>query len=332
MKTMSLVCGWCVVCLSLFLPMTVWAHHGVAATGVAGVEGPGAPLETSSSQTLPCGQWLSYVRLDQASFDTFTPERDDETDHNTYLMFGLGYGIRSWLSLYAFLPYHAKTVEDNSYNTAGFADMSWTAVVGLKWDEGLRLVPERESLDELEDLHLTIFGGTTLPTGNPNLRDTAGIIDPGKSTGFGKPSFSLGLSATKTLSSRLTAVADISHISFLEYEYEDNFKGRFGSEFRVNGALATRVWSVPSARLRTDLNLEANYLHLGRDETDGIGEEATGGKILYTTLGLRVTKGTVSWAFGWKTPIWTELNEDALQQGAEGKESGRFLATMSCMF
>ncbi len=318
-------------CFLLLAPAAL-AHHGVASVGVAGVEGPGAPLETSSSSTLPVGHWLGYLKLDHAAFDTFTPDRDDETRRQTYFMFGLGYGLKPWLSAYAFLPYHAKVAEDNGYNTAGFADASWMLVAGFKWDGGPTLVPERESLDELEDWHFTLYGGTTLPTGDPNLRDAAGAIDPGLSTGFGKPAFSLGLTATKTLGSRLTAVGEISNIMFQEYEYEDDFTGKFGSEFRLNGALAARVWTSPASATRCDLNLEANYLRLGRDETDGVGEDATGGKILYTTLGLRLTRQTVSWAVGWKTPVWTELNEEDWQQGAEGKESGRLLLTLSTIF
>ena len=317
---------------ALLLAVPALAHHGVASVGVAGVEGPGAPLETSSSATLPMGHWLGYLKIDHAVMDTFTPERDDETRRQSYFMFGLGYGLKPWLSAYAFLPYHAKVAEDNGYNTAGFADASWLLVAGFKWDGGLRLVPERESLDELEDWHFTLYGGSTLPTGEPNLRDAAGDIDPGMSTGFGKPALSLGLTATRTLGERLTAVGEVSHISFSEYDYADDFSGKFGSEFRLNGALAARLLTRPASATRCDLNLEANYLRLGRDETDGVGEAATGGKILYATAGLRLTRATVSWAVGWKTPVWTELNEDDLQQGAEGKETGRFVLTLSTLF
>lgn len=322
--------AWLLLLLLLAAPAA--AHHGVASVGVAGVEGPGAPLETSSSQTLPSGHWLGYVKLDRALMDTFTPARDDETDVQTYLMFGLGYGLKPWLSAYLFQPFHAKTAQDNGYNTAGFADLSWLAVLGLKWDGGLRLVHDNESLDELEDLHLTVYAGTTLPTGDPNLRDADGTIDPGMSTGFGKPAFSFGGTATKTLSSRLTAVAEISDIQFQTYTYADGFTGRFGAEFRANGALAARIWTRPASQVRCDLNAELNYLHLGRDETNGVGELATGGKILYTTLGLRLTKGTVSWALGWKTPVATSLNEADRQQGAEGKETGRLLVSASFIF
>jgi hypothetical protein len=320
------------VATALCLALPALAHHGVATVGVAGVEGPGAPLETSSSANLPAGHWLAYLKIDHASFDTFTPARDDETVRQTYFMYGLGYGLKPWLSAYAFAPFHAKVAENNVYNTAGFADVSWMLVAGFKWDGGPRLVPERESLDELEDWHFTIYGGSTLPTGDPNLRDAAGTIDPGMATGFGKPAFSLGLTATKTLSSRLTAVSEISSTTFSEYEYEDDFSGKFGSELRLNGALAGRLFSDPSAATRLDLNLEANYLRLGRDQTDGVGEEATGGKILYSTLGLRLTRESVSLAVGWKVPVWTDLNEEDLQQGAEGKESGRLLLTLSTLF
>ncbi len=38
-----------------------FAHHGVASLGSTGLEGPGAPLESSTSATLPEGQWLFYL-------------------------------------------------------------------------------------------------------------------------------------------------------------------------------------------------------------------------------------------------------------------------------
>jgi hypothetical protein len=101
---------------------------------------------------------------------------------------------------------------------------------------------------------------------------------------------------------------------------------------RLNAALVARILTCPAAKTRLDLNLEANHLALGRDQTDGIGEAATGGRILYGVGGLRLTRGAVSLGLGWKAPVWTDLNEDALQQGAEGKETGRLIATLSCLF
>lgn len=40
--------------------ISTFSHHGVAAIGLAGLEGPGAPLETSSSVTIPEKSVLFY--------------------------------------------------------------------------------------------------------------------------------------------------------------------------------------------------------------------------------------------------------------------------------
>ena len=73
MKTLVLIM------MLLMLPMnSALAHHGVASLGMAGLEGPGAPVESSSSATLPDGSWLATLKLDLALFDTYTPARDDE--------------------------------------------------------------------------------------------------------------------------------------------------------------------------------------------------------------------------------------------------------------
>jgi hypothetical protein len=313
------------------IPGGAAAHHGVASLGAAGLEGPGAPLETSSSATLPAGSILSYLKLDHARFEKLTPERDDEGDANSFWMFGLGYGMRSWLSLYLFTPFYAKKTEDNSFTTAGFADLSVTGVLGFKFDRGWRLVPENESLDDQEDWHFTLYGGLTLPTGDANIRDADGNIDPGMSLGFGRPSYSLGLTSTKTLGSSTTWVLDTSLITFSEHEYDDGSPVRFGDEFRVNTAFVQRLLAGGDSRFRLDANLEGNFLQLGRDEADGAGERATGGRMIYVVPGLRIYYESVSIGIGVRVPTWTDLNEEDEQQGAEGKEKYRALFTFSAL-
>jgi len=316
---------------ALFLPVLAAAHHGVASLGVAGLEGPGAPIETSSSATLPEGSFLGYVKLDYAKFDQYTEARDDEGDYNAFWMYGIGYGAKPWLSLYIFAPFYTKKTEDNGFNTSGFADISAMGVFGFKWDEGLRLVPATESLDDLEDWHFTFYSGLTLPTGDADLRNAGGEIDPGMSLGFGKPSFSGGLTATKQMSSRLTWVADGSLITFLENEYADGAKVRFGDELRFNTALTMRLLAHGALNFRLDANLETNYLRLGRDEADGVGERATGGAIVYAVTGFRAYLKNSSIGLGIKIPAWTDLNEEENQQGAEGKEKYRALFTFSVL-
>ncbi len=315
----------------LAIPSAALAHHGVASLGVAGVEGPGAPIETSTSATLPPRSVFGYLKLDYAKFELLTAERDDETNFNAYWMYGLGYGIASYLSGYIFLPYYSKVLEDNSYNTSGFADMAVNLVLGFKYDAGFRLTPANESLDDLEDWHFTIYAGSTLPTGDANIRDSQGEIDPGMSLGFGKPAWTLGATTTRMLGSRWTFVMEASHITFGQYQYDDGTRFRFGNELRVNTAFPVRLVTLTEPLLRLDLNLEADYLSLGRDELEGVGEEATGGKILYALPGFRLYYKNVSAALGVKLPAWTELNEEDLQQGAEGKESWRLICTFSTL-
>ncbi|MBD3161683.1 MAG: transporter, partial [Candidatus Latescibacteria bacterium] len=295
------------------------------------LEGPGAPIETSSSATLPERSFLAYLKLDHVSFEKKTDARDDEGDTNAYWMYGLGYGIRSYLSAYLFVPYYAKKTEDNSYNTAGFADLSLMTVVGFRIDDTIRLVPANESLDDLEDLHFTLYGGLTLPTGDADLRNADGAIDPGMSLGFGKPSVMIGLTATKQIETRFTGSLDGSMIRFQEREYEDGARVRFGTELRLNGSLGARLLTDTGRGIRLDANLEGNFLDLGRDETDGAGEEATGGRMIYALAGLRLYAKSSSLGVGIKRPVWTDLNEEPLQQGAEGKEDLRLVVTFSTL-
>jgi hypothetical protein len=247
-------------------------------------------------------------------------------------MSGLGYGVTSWLSAYVFLPYHSKVDEDGGFDTHGFADVSLFGQLGFKYDQGWRLIPDNESLDDLEDWHFTVFGGFTLPTGDADLRDRNGEIDPGKSTGFGKPAWSLGLTATRMLSPRLTFNQELSYIGFQEYKYRDGNRTRFGQEIRANSALIYRLYTNPERRLRLDLALEAHYLHLGRDRTNGEDERATGGDMVYALPGIRLYWDRVSVGLGYKTVVWKDLNEQDEQQGGEGTEAHRLMLTVSALF
>lgn len=316
-------------CLGLARPAA--AHHGVASLGAAGLEGPGAPVETSASATLPQGSLLLFLKLDQAEFETFTAARDDEGTINRFWLYGFGLGIRPWLSAYAVFPYNVKLMENNAYNTAGFADPSLLAVLGLKWDGGLRRVPASESLDDLEDWHFTLYGGMSLPLGNPDLADREGALDPGLATGFGEPSFSFGATATKELARRHTLTGELSWIHFNEHVYADGAAVRFGDEQRINLAYSLRLLEHAGRRFRLDANAEGGYLVLGRDEAEGVGELATGGRMIYLMPGLRAYYNNLSLGLGIKVPSWTDLNEEADQQGAEGKENYRLVVSFSAL-
>jgi len=323
--------GWYLLLSSFSYPSL--AHHGVAGLGAVGLEGPGAPLESATSATLPAGDTLLYLKLDHAKYDTFDPDpANPESDYANYWMAGIGYGFTSWFSGYFLVPYHSKVDEPGGQDTHGFADISLMGQIGFKYDDGWQLIPENESLADLEDWHFTVFGGFTLPTGDADLRLSDGSIDPGKSTGFGKPAWSLGLTATKMLSLRWTFNQELSTIGFQEYTYDDGNSTKFGQEVRANSSLIYRAYSNPDKRFRADAALEAQYLYLGRDKTNSIEEIATGGDMIYAVPGVRLYWDNISTAIGVKVPIWTDLNEESLQQGGEGTEDYRFIIAFSALF
>lgn len=307
------------------------AHHGVAGVGATGLNGPGAPLEAAASSVLPAGSALAYFKVDDARYKTYDWAAPN-AKYSRFTMLGLGYGVTPWFSAYLFAPYNEKVDESGGTTTRGWADISLMGQVGFKYDDGFKLIPANESLDDLEDWHFSLFAGGTLPTGEPNRRDGAGNIDAGKSTGFGQPSFTVGVTASKMLTSRLTLSLEASALRFRQHTYADGQQVRFGPENRFNAALAWRAVSDAERSFRLDTVLELQYLGLGRDRENGVGAAATGGRILYVMPGVRAYWGKASFALGLKKPVWTRLNESAQQQGAEGKEKHRIVFSASFLF
>jgi hypothetical protein len=152
------------------------------------------------------------------------------------------------------------------------------------------------------------------------------------SLGFGKPALGAGLTVTKLFKERYTYIAEASYLWFQDYEYDDGNRTQFGAELRLNQALTYRLFTVPRWKLRLDAHLEADYLRLGRDKSNGSGERATGGQILYLVPGVRAYWRNTSLALGVKLPTWTNLNEEGEQQGGEGKEAYRLICTFSVLF
>lgn len=318
------------LCLSM-LSLPVLAHHGVAGVGVAGLNGPGAPIESAVSTVLPKGKMLVYFKVDDARYKTYD-WAEPNARYSRFSMLGFGYGVTSWFSLYAFVPYNEKVDESGGQNSRGVADLSMMGQIGFKYDQGFKLVPENESLDDLEDWHFSLFFGASLPTGNANSRLGDGTIDPGKSLGFGKPTYSLGLTASKMLNEKLTWSLELSTLRFREYRYHDGQTVRFGAETRLNTALVYRGWTVPEKMFRLDPVLELQYLALGRDRENGSLAQGTGGQMVYLMPGVRAYWQDMSFALGIKKPVWTKLNESRWQQGAEGKEKYRLVFSASMLF
>jgi hypothetical protein len=311
--------------LALTLASPARAHHGTAAVSFAGPVGPGAALETTSALPLPEHDLLVMAKSEYVPFQERAPAAPENKDYSSFSTLVLGFGVTPWLSAHVFQPYSMKAA-DSLGRHDGFADPSLMLVLAGKWDEGPRLVPERESLDELEDWHFSVWLSSTLPLGPVDARDRRGeYFAPDMQTGFGAASPSAGIAATKQLGAGLTVLADASYQAFFPHTYAFT-RYRFGGETRVNAALAYRAFG--RGALRVDVVPELNGLHLQRDREEsaaGLMEplRASGGAILYGAAGARVTYGALSAALGLRRAIATALNESAEQQGSEGLEAFR---------
>ncbi len=298
---------------------------------MAGPEGPGAAIETSSPLPLPRGTLFLMLKSEYVPFRQLDFAEPENKAWSLFETFVVGYGVTPWLGVYLFQPYNAKA-QDGVGTNAGFGDPGLFLSFAFKYDEGFRTVPEKESLDELADWHFSAFGFVTLPMGPTTSADPSGaFFAPDMQTGFGSPSFQVGAAAAKQVSADLTWLADASYQYFFLHTYPFT-RYRFGAESRVNTALAWRVAASPGFRL--DLAGEVNLLHLRRDqEEDAQGAmeslQASGGTILYGGLGLRAYLGRFSAALAARTSFARWLNEGADQQGSEGLERFRAALTLS---
>lgn len=318
-----------VAILAIALPAR--AHHGVATVSVAGPEGPGAALETTSALPLPQGTLFAMVKSEYVPFRQYGFAEPENKSFSSFSMLGVGYGITPWLSVYAFQPFTVKA-QDTVGRNSGVGDPTLMLALGFKYDRGLRLVPEKESLDDLVDWHFSAWASSTIPVGSTTSRDSRGdYFEPEMQTGFGTPSPAVGFAVLKQVTERLTWLADASHQRFFAHDYPET-RYRFGAETRVGTAVVYQV--VGSGALRADVAAELSGLDLRRDR-EGNGEGAmeplrsSGGSILYAGAGVRISRGPLSLALGARRAALKDLNEAAGQQGSEGLENVRATATLS---
>jgi hypothetical protein len=321
--------------LALAVPATARAHHGGAAIGLAGPEGPGAALETASPLPLPSGALFLMVKSEYVPFRQYEFAAPENKVYSLFDTLAVGYGIAPWLSAYLFQPFNVKS-QDGVGTNVGFGDPGVLLNFAFKYDEGFRLIPEKESLDELFDWHFSVFSLLTIPVGPTTAAasDPPVYFAPDMQTGFGSVSIQAGLAVAKQLSLDFTWLADASYQYFFPHDYPFT-RYQFGAETRVNTAVSWRALASPGFRL--DLAVEVNLLNLQRDkESDAAGVMepllASGGTILYAGLGVRTYLGPLSVALAARTSFARWLNEGAAQQGSEGLEWLRATLTVSYVF
>jgi hypothetical protein len=311
----------CLTFVILSAAVSAWAHHGTATVSAIGSEGPGAAIDTTSA--LPLGQKTLFFLL-KSEYADFQ-QRDGFSEQKRYSTFNtlaIGYGIFPWLSAFVFQPFNIKSQQGVGTNS-GLGDTNLMVSLALKWDRGLKLVPEKESLDDLEDWHFGLWTACSLPVGSTEHRDNQEqLYAPDMQTGFKGPSPAVGLSLLKQLSADFTVLGEANFQAFFEQRYaKAGYHYRFGAETRVNAALVYRLWA--SSRSRIDLAPELSMLNLQRDTEDGVALQASGGTMLYGQLGVRATFGSFSLAASVKRAIVKGLNEEDEQQGSEGLENIR---------
>lgn len=298
------------------------AHHGTAAVGAIGLEGPGSALDTTGALPLGQGTLLGLVKTEYADF-TQRPGFTDQKQYASFNTLAVGYGITPWLSAFVFQPYNVKA-QDGVGTNQGLGDTNLMLSAAFKWDEGLKLTPEKESLDELADWHFGVWAACSLPVGPTDHRDDNGdFYAPDMQTGFNGPSPAVGLMVMKQLSTDFTMLLEANHQAFFEqsYAFSPAITYQFGAETRANAALSWRAWAAGTSRV--DLVPELSMLNLQRDREDGVQLQASGGTILYGQLGARWTIGSLSLGASIKRAVAKSLNEAADQQGSEGLEDFR---------
>jgi hypothetical protein len=333
MKSLVSAC----IALGLLLPLPAHAHHGVAAVGFGDPEGPGVGIETTSALTLPRRLGFAMAKSELVSFQSRADRAafPEQKTISWFNMAALGFGITPWLSAYVFQPYNLKAMDAGYGGNPGPGDTNLMLSFGWKWDEGFRLIPQKESLDELADWHFLLWASCTLPLGPTEHRaDNGEYFAPDMQTGFGAPSPAVGMAVLKQVSTDFTVLTEINYQYFFTHDYSFT-RYRFGAETRVNAALVYRAYA--KHRLRIDLVAELVGLNLQRDREDPDLDgpesmtplQASGGNILYGSLGLRAYLGRIALALGVKRAVLKQLNEAAEQQGAEGLESFRLSFALS---
>jgi hypothetical protein len=233
--------------------------------------------------------------------------------------------------VYVFQPYNVKE-QDGVGRDAAAGDTNLMLSFAFKWDDGLQVVPEKESLDDLMDWHFSAWASSTLPVGPTTSLDDHGVhFAPDMQTGFGSPSPALGVAVLKQPTRDFTWLAEANYQHFFPHTYPFT-RYQFGGETRVNTAAVYRVHG--SGQFRLDVSGELNGLQLQRDrERNDAGvmtaRRASGGAILYVGGGVRAYYGPVSVALGLKRAVLKRLNEQSEQQGSEGLETLRAALTVS---
>ena len=312
----------------LLLPVSALAHHG----GVSLPFGPGSPVETFSPLTLPEGGFVFGFRTEQVKWKQFEFAEPDNKTSFSFTSAVMSYGFSPSFMGTLIVPYYAKRQESGT--NEGLADVKLMLTYGFHFDPGTGFARNtaEDTAVTLEGKNRTYLSAsfmTSIPSGQFH-KQINGVVDHGMQPGFGAPAYTFGFAAAHRFGP-ITLNGDFGADIFTARE---NFQ--YGSELRANLAGVYELYGNPNNFLaKLDGVFELNFLHIERDEENGIGLAATGGNILYLSPGARFSFPSLSNAnVGMlvKFPVLKSLNEQDQQQGSEGLEKYRAIMTLTFYF
>jgi hypothetical protein len=101
-------------------------------------------METTSALPLPENTLFAMVKEEYVPYLEFAFAEPENEAFSSYTTLALGYGISSWLSVWLFQPFAVKA-QDSLGRSAGPGDTGLALSLGLKWDDGPRLVPPKDT-------------------------------------------------------------------------------------------------------------------------------------------------------------------------------------------
>jgi len=218
----------------------------------------------------------------------------------------LGYGVTGDLAVFGVLPSLYKTLEVTmpggrrvTRSTSGIGDARlFSRYTLLKRD-----LPGRT-------FRIAPFAGIEVPSGDNNDRDDLGTLPATLQLGSGSWDPFGGVVATyQTLDYQVDA-----QVSYKVNREANRFE--LGNEARFDASLQYRLWprelsgGVPGFLYGV---LEANLIHQGRDEVDGVDDPDSGGFTLFLSPGLQyVTKRWILEAIV-QVPVFQDLGGTALR-------------------
>ena len=188
-ETMMRAIRVALVSATLALAGPARAHHGVAAVGVAGPEGPGAAIETTSPLPLPQGTLFMMVKTEYVPFQQFAFAEPENKTYSSSTRSRLGYGVRPWLSVYVFQPLQREGAGRRRQERGRRRHEPDALVRASSGTRGSSSCPRRRASTTSWTGTSASAASSTLPVGPTTAKDDAGAyFAPDMQTGFGAPS------------------------------------------------------------------------------------------------------------------------------------------------